>query len=211
MISEDHWRTHHRGMRKPSELYSKVSRDENLDFFRVESSSPQTYWCWGMKINSLRKWFSSQGQHDEQFRLEPMRSTTWLSSDHEGKLSLCHLPLLFRILFEWNNTWLWHKRWLSSTNCHNGSRKGHFWITCRLRTVSCLIGTRVVIRSEGRFFTRILTIELQQDGSWDKIGHMGNNCPTTWQDVNSSNGFCPKQGFNSWCNKPTFLLIVNNW
>jgi hypothetical protein len=34
--------------------------------------------------------------------------------------------------------------------------KGHFWITCRLRTISCLIGTRVVVSPEGRFFIRIL-------------------------------------------------------
>jgi hypothetical protein len=164
-----------------------------------------------MKITLLRKWFSSQGQDDEQFKLEPTRSTTWLCSDHEGKSSLCHLPLLFHILFEWNNAWLWHKRRLSSTNYHNGSRKGHFWITCHLRTISCLIGTRVGIRPEGCLSTRILTVELQQDGSWGKIGHMGSNCPTTCQDMNSSNGFHPKQGFNSGCNKPTFLLIVDNY
>jgi hypothetical protein len=117
-----------------------------------------------MKITSLRKWFSSQGQDDEQFRLEPTRSTAWLSSDHEGNSSLCHLPLLFHVLFEWNNTWLWHRRRLSSTNYHNGSRKEHFWITYRLHTVSCLIRTRVVIRPEGDFFARILTVELQRDG-----------------------------------------------
>jgi hypothetical protein len=163
-----------------------------------------------MKITSLRKWFSSQGQDDEQFRLESTWSTAWLSSYHEGKSSLCHLPLLFPILFEWNNTWLWHKRRLSSTNCHNGSRKGHFWITYRLRTISCLIGTRVVIRPEGRFFARILTVEMQWDRSWGKIGHMGSNCPTTCQDVIYNNGFRPKQSINSGCNKPTFLLIVNN-
>jgi hypothetical protein len=144
-----------------------------------------------MKITSLRKWFSRQGQDNEQFKLKPTRSTAWLSSDHDGKSTLCHLQLLLRILFEWNNTWLWHKRWLSSTNCHNGSRKGCFWITCHLRTVSCLIGTRVVIRLEGCFSARILTIEPQRDGSWGKIGHMGSNCPTTYQDVNSSNGFHP--------------------
>jgi hypothetical protein len=40
-------------------------------FFHAELSSPRTYWCWGMKITSLRKWFSSQDQDDEQFRLEP--------------------------------------------------------------------------------------------------------------------------------------------
>jgi hypothetical protein len=133
----------------------------------------------------------------------------WLSSDHEEKSSLCHLPLLFRILFEWNNTCLWHKRRLSSTNYHNGSRKGHFWITCHLHTIYCLIATGVAIRPEGHFFTRILTIELQWDGSWG-TGHMSSNCPTACQDVNSSNGFHPKQGFNSGCNKPTFLLIVDN-
>jgi hypothetical protein len=137
-------------------------------FFWAESSSPQTCWCWGMKITSLRKWFSSQGQDDELLRLEPMRSTAWLSLDDEGKSSLCHLPLLFRIFFEWNNTWLWHKRRLSSTNCHNGSWKAHFWITCHMRTISYLIATRVVIRPEGCFFTRIFTVELQQDGSWGK-------------------------------------------
>jgi hypothetical protein len=90
---------------------------------------------------------------------------------------------------------LTQKETLPSTNCHNGSRKGHFSITYRLRTISCLIGTRVVI---------------QLEGSWGKIGHMGSNCPTTYQDVNSSNGFCPKQGFNSGCNKPTYLLIIDN-
>jgi hypothetical protein len=164
-----------------------------------------------MKITSLRKWFSSQGQDDKQFRLEPTRSTAWLSSDHEGKSSLCHLPLLFCILFEWNNTWLWHKRRLSSINCNNGSRKGHFWITCHVHTVSCLIGTRVVIRPEGCFFARILTVELQRDGLSRKTGYMGSNYPMTYQDVNSSNGFRLKQGFISGCNKPTFLLIVDNY
>jgi hypothetical protein len=129
-----------------------------------------------MQITSLRKWFSRQGQDDEQFVLEPTRCTTWLISDHEGKSTLYHLPLLFHILFEWNNTWLCCKRRFSSTNCHNGSRKGYFWITCHLCTISCLIGTRVVIRPEGHFFIRILTVELQLDGSWGKIGHMGSNC-----------------------------------
>jgi hypothetical protein len=47
---------------------------------------------------------------------------------------------------------LTQKETLPSTNCHNGSRKGHFWITCHLHTFSCLIGTRVVIRPEGHFF-----------------------------------------------------------
>ena len=59
---------------------------------------------------------SSQSQDDEQFRLEPTRSTAfkaWLSSDLEGKSSFCHLPLLFHILFEWNNPWLRHKMRLS--------------------------------------------------------------------------------------------------
>jgi hypothetical protein len=146
------------------------------NFFWVESSTPRTYWCWGMKITLLRKGFFSQGQDDEQFRLEATRSTAWLSSDHEGKSSLCHLPLLFHIFFEQNNTWLRHKRRLSSTNCNNGSSKCHFWITYHLRTISYLIGTRVIIRPDICFFTRILTIELQWDGSWCKTGHMGSNC-----------------------------------
>jgi hypothetical protein len=60
---------------------------------------------------------------------------------------------------------LTQKETLPSTNYHNGSRKGHFWITCRLRTISCLIVIRVVIRPEGCFIARILTVELQQDGS----------------------------------------------
>jgi hypothetical protein len=47
---------------------------------------------------------------------------------------------------------LTQKETLPSTNCHNGFRKGHFWITCCLRTVSSLIGTRVVIQLEGHFF-----------------------------------------------------------
>jgi hypothetical protein len=105
---------------------------------------------------------------------------------------------------------LTQKETLPSTNHHIGSWKGHFWITCRLHTISCLIGTRVVIRLEGCFFVRIITVELQRDGLWGKTGHMGSNCPTTCQDVNSSNGFHPKQGFNLGCNKPTFLLIVDN-
>jgi hypothetical protein len=174
-------------MGKPSELCYEVSREGKLvyhpDIFWAESSSPRKYWCWGMKITSLRKWFSSQFQDDEQFRLEPTRSTAWLSSDHKGKSSLCHLPLLFRILLELNNTWLWHKRRLSSTNCHNGSRKGRFWITCHFRTISCLIGIRVVIQPEGCLFARILTVELQRDGLWGKTGLMGSNCPRpvrTW-------------------------------
>jgi hypothetical protein len=37
---------------------------------------------------------------------------------------------------------------------------------------------------------------------------MGINCPMVLQDVNfignSNNGFCPKQGFNAGCNKPSF-------
>jgi hypothetical protein len=60
---------------------------------------------------------------------------------------------------------LMQKETLLSTNCHNGSKKGHFWITCHMHTVSCLIGTRVVIQREGCFFARILTVVLQQDGS----------------------------------------------
>jgi hypothetical protein len=59
---------------------------------------------------------------------------------------------------------LTQKDTLPSTNCHNGSRKGLFWITCCLLTVSYLIRTRVVIRL-GHFFARILTVELQRDGS----------------------------------------------
>jgi hypothetical protein len=43
--------------------------------------------------------------------------------------------------------------------------KEHHWITCRFHAVSCLIGTRVVIRPEGCFFTRILAVDLQRDGS----------------------------------------------
>jgi hypothetical protein len=81
--------------------------------FHAELSSPWTYWCWGIKITSLRKWFSSKGKDDEQFKLKSTRSTLRLSLDHDEKSSLCHLPLLFCILFEWNNTWLWHKRRLS--------------------------------------------------------------------------------------------------
>jgi hypothetical protein len=95
---------------------------------------------------------------------------------------------------------LTQKEMLPSTSCHNGSRKRRFWITYRLRTISCSIGTRVVIRPEGCFLTRILTVELQRDESWGKTGHMGSKCPMTYQDVNSSNGFRPKQGFNSGCN-----------
>jgi hypothetical protein len=67
--------------------------------------------------------------------------------------------------------------------------KGHLCITCHLHTVSCLIETRVVIWPEGCFFTRILTIDLQWDGSWGKTGHMGTNCSITCQDVNSNNSF----------------------
>jgi hypothetical protein len=41
-----------------------------------------------------------------------------------------------------------------------------------------------------------------------EIGHKGINCPTVSQDVNfigySNNGFCPNQGFNAGCNKPSF-------
>jgi hypothetical protein len=40
-------------------------------FFWAESSSLRIYCCWDMKINSLRKWFSSQDQDDEQLRLKP--------------------------------------------------------------------------------------------------------------------------------------------
>jgi hypothetical protein len=55
---------------------------------------------------------------------------------------------------------LTQKETLPSTNYHNGSIKGHFWITCRLCTVFYLIGKRVVIRPEGHFFAIILTVEL---------------------------------------------------
>jgi hypothetical protein len=64
----------------------------------------------------IEKLVSSQGRDDEQFRLEPTRSTAfkvWLSLDCEGKSSFYHLPLLCRILFEWNNTWIRYKRRLS--------------------------------------------------------------------------------------------------
>jgi hypothetical protein len=69
----------------------------------------------------LRKWFSSQDQDDEQFRLEPM---SYVQITRESQV------------------------------------KGHIWITYCLRIVSYLIGTRVVIRPEGCFFTRILTVDL---------------------------------------------------
>jgi hypothetical protein len=45
---------------------------------------------------------------------------------------------------------LTQKETLPSTNCHNVSRKRHFWITCNLCTISYLIETRVVIRPKGR-------------------------------------------------------------
>jgi hypothetical protein len=56
----------------------------------------------------VEKLVSSQSRDYEQFRLEPT-----VIMDLEGKSSFCHLPLLFRILLEWNNTWLRYKRRLS--------------------------------------------------------------------------------------------------
>jgi hypothetical protein len=72
------------------------------------------------------------------------------------------------------------------------------------------LGQESLFDQKDALFARILTVELQRDGSWGKTGHISSNCPTTSQDVNSSNGFCPKKGFNSGCNKPTFLLIIDN-
>jgi hypothetical protein len=107
-------RTHHRGMGKPLGSHSMVPQDRRLvhhpDFYYGLSRAVHDH------IDAKVGVFSSQGRDDELFRLEPMRSTTfkvWLSSELKWKLSLCHLPLLFHIMFEWNNRWLPLKRRLS--------------------------------------------------------------------------------------------------
>jgi hypothetical protein len=215
MISKDHWWTHHWCMGKPSELYSKVSRDGKLVYHPeiflgwVEQSVDilmlrhEDHFIEKMIFQPRPRWWIVQTQIHEVHRMAKLRS--W------GKVKFMSSTIIVLYLV-WVEQYmaLTQKETLPSTNCHNGSRNGHFWITCRLRTISSLIGMRVVIRPEGRFFTRILTVELQWDGSWGKIGYMGSNCPTTCQDVNSSNGFRPKQGFNSGCNKLTFLLMFDN-
>jgi hypothetical protein len=90
--------------------------------------------------------------------------------------------------------------------------KGHFWITCYLRNVSCLIGTRLVIWPEWCFFARIITIDLQWDGSWDKTGHMASNYSITCQDMNSNNGFRPNQGFTAeWQTQFSIRQLPTRW
>jgi hypothetical protein len=203
-------------MGKPSKLYSEVPRDGKLVYHleilsgRVDQSMiilmlrHEDHFIEKMVFQPRLRWWTVQTQTHEVHRMTKLRS--------RGEVKFMSSTIIVPYLV-WVEQYiaLTQKETLHSTNCHSESRKGHFWITCHLHIISCLIRTRVVIRPEGRFFTRILTVELQRDGSWGKIGHMDGNCSMTCQDVNSSNGFCPKQGFNSECNKPTFLLIVDNY
>jgi hypothetical protein len=147
------------------------------------------------------RWFIVQTRTHEVHRMAKLRSRG------EVKFMSCTIIVSYLVWVEQCMA-LTQKETLPSTSCHKGSRKGHFWITYCLSTISCLIWTRVVIRPEGHFFTRIITVELLWDGWWGKTCHMGSNCSTTCDDVNSSNGFRPKQGFNSGCNNTTFLLTT---
>jgi hypothetical protein len=188
MISEDHWWTHHRGMGKPSELYSEVSQDGKLVYH------PEFFLGWVVQSTDILML-----RHEDHF-IEKMvfqpRPRWWtvhtwthevhhmakLKSRGEVKFMSSTIIVSYLVWVEQSMA-LTQKETLPSMNCHNGYRKGHFWITCRLCNISCFIGTK------GHFFTRILTVELQRDGLWGKIGHIGSNCATTYQDMNSSNGF----------------------
>jgi hypothetical protein len=75
-----------------------------------------------MKITSLRKWFSSQDQDDEQFKLKPMNE---LSLDHEGKSNerapFDHLLLAYCFLFDWDKSDYSTRRTLFHKNTHHRS------------------------------------------------------------------------------------------
>jgi hypothetical protein len=185
MISEDHWWTHHRGMGKPSELYSEVFRDGksvyHIEIFSgwVEQSADilmlrhEDHFIEKMVFQPKPRWWTIQTRTHEAHHMAKLRS--------RGEVKFMSSTIIVPYLF-WVKQYmaLTQKETLPSTNCHNRFRKWHFWITCRLCTISCLIGTRVVIRPLGRFCARNLTVELQPDGLWGKTSHMGSNCPTTY-------------------------------
>jgi hypothetical protein len=146
MISEDHWWTHHRSMGKSSELYSEVSRDGKRVYH------PEIFSGWveqSADILMLR--------HEDHFiekmvfqpRLGWRIVQTWTHEVH--RMAKFMLSTIIVMYLAWVEQYmvLTQKETLPSTNFHNGSKKGHFWITCSMRIVSCLIETRVVIRPEG--------------------------------------------------------------
>jgi hypothetical protein len=157
MILKDHWRTNHRGMGKPLELYSEVSRDGKLVYHSkiflgwVEYSVDilmlrhEDHFIKKIVFHPRQRWWTVHTRTHEVHRMAKLRS--------RGEVKFMSSTIIVPYLV-WVEQYmaLTQKETLPSTNCHNGSRKGHFWITCRLRTVSCLIGTRVVIHLEGRFF-----------------------------------------------------------
>jgi hypothetical protein len=143
-------------MGKPSELYSEVSQDGKLVYHPkiflgwVEQSANilmlrhEDHFIEKMVFPARQRWWIVQTQTHEVHCMAKLRS--W----GEVKFMSSTIIVMYLVWVEQYMA-LTQKETLPSTNCHNESRKGHLWITCCLCIVSYLIGTRVVIRLEGRF------------------------------------------------------------
>jgi hypothetical protein len=150
-------------MGKPSKLYYEVSWDGklvyHLEFFSgwVKQSGDilmlrhEDHFIETMVFQPRIGWWIVQTRTHEVHRMAELRSR------EEAKFMSSTIIVLYLVWVE-QFIALTQKETLPSTNCHNGSRKGHFWITYRLHTISCLIGIRVVIWPEGCFVARILTV-----------------------------------------------------
>jgi hypothetical protein len=118
-----HGWTHHQGMGKPLGLHFEVPRDgrlvHDLEFYYGLS------WVVCGHIDAKSGGFSSHGRNDEQYRLEPMRSTAfkvWLKFRDRGEVMFVSSAIIVPYLV-WVEQYMTsiQKEILLSTNCHNGS------------------------------------------------------------------------------------------
>jgi hypothetical protein len=131
MISEDHWRTHHGGMGKPSKLYYEVSRNGKLvyhpEFFSgwVEQSANilmlrhEDHFIQKMVFQPRPRWWTVQSWTHKVDRMAKLRSRG------EVKFMWSTIIVLYLAWVEQYMA-LTQKESVPSTNYHNGSRKGHF-------------------------------------------------------------------------------------
>jgi hypothetical protein len=96
--SKAHGQTHHRGMGKLFGLHSEVTRDgrqvHHPEFYYRLSRAVRSH------IDAKTGGFSRQGHDDEQFRLEPTRSTTfkvWLKLKARGEVKFVLSAIIFYI------------------------------------------------------------------------------------------------------------------
>jgi hypothetical protein len=149
--SKAHRWTHHWGMGKPLGLYSEVPQDgrlvHHLEFYYRLNGAVRGH------IDAKATWFSSQEQNDEQFKLEPTRSTTFklrlkLRAREEVKFVSSTIIVSYLVWMEQYMASMQIET-LPSTNCHNGS-----WEKVTLA------GQKWCFDQKEAFSTRILTAEL---------------------------------------------------